>query len=57
MFQDGEMESFRQFFGFNEIGEVKSGSRDYHMDMRLFQLYLEEHGASHIFSQLFGIEK
>jgi len=55
--EEGELESFRLFDGFVEIGSVKGGSRDFHMDMAAFQTYLEDHGCQHIFPQLFGIEK
>jgi len=55
--QDGEIESLRLFRGFTEVGEVKGGSRDFHMDMTAFQNYLEEHACRHIFAQLFGIDK
>jgi len=54
---EGDIEDCRLFSGFVEIGEVKSGSRDCHMDMGQFQTYLQQHGCLHIFSQLFGIEK
>jgi len=55
--EDGAADDKRKFFGFSEIGEVKGASRDYHMDMGQFQIFLEQHSCAHIFAQLFGIEK
>jgi len=55
--EEGAVDDLRLFSGFSEIGEVKGASRDYHMDMGQFQLFLEQHSCAHIFPQLFGIEK
>jgi len=54
---DNEVSAHRIFNGFAEIGEVKSGNRDYHMDMAQFETFLVQHNCRHIFSELFGLEK
>ena len=46
IFQDEktqDIEDFRKFKGFQEIGEVKGNTRDFHMDMGAFQEYVSLH--------------
>ena len=46
IFQDEktqDIEEYRKFKGFQEIGEVKGNTRDFHMDMGAFQEYVSLH--------------
>ena len=51
------MENFRKFDKFEEIGFVKGDTRDYHMDMGEFFKYLQNHNCEYMFKELFGIDK
>eukprot|EP00088_Acartia_fossae_P057770 TRINITY_DN6742_c1_g1_i10.p1 TRINITY_DN6742_c1_g1~~TRINITY_DN6742_c1_g1_i10.p1 ORF type:complete len:289 (-),score=30.38 TRINITY_DN6742_c1_g1_i10:161-1027(-) len=51
----GDIDGQRKFDGFQEIGEVKGNTRDYHMDMGAFQVYLNNHGFGDLFGELFSI--
>jgi len=52
------IERFRRFTGFEEIGFVKnSDTRDYHMDMGEFSKYLEKNQSLYMFKALFGFDK
>jgi len=55
--QTDDVSSLSKFSGFQEIGEVKGNTRDYHMDLGAFQLYLTEHGFQSVFQELFSISK
>ena len=52
-----DLESWRKFKKFEEIGFVKAETRDYHMDMGEFFKYLQEYQCEYMFKELFGIEK
>jgi hypothetical protein len=53
-----DVSSMRKFVGFQEIGEVKGNTRDYHMDLGAFQSYLTQHGFQQsVFQELFSISK
>jgi len=49
------IDSHRKFDSFQEIGEVKGTTRDFHMDMGAFQVYLNEHGFEQLFGELFSL--
>jgi len=55
--QTDDVSSLSKFSGFQEIGEVKGNTRDYHMDLGAFQSYLTEHGFQSVFQELFSISK
>jgi hypothetical protein len=50
-----DIDGYRKFTSFQEIGEVKGNTRDFHMDMGAFQVYLNEHGFGQLFGELFSI--
>jgi len=55
--EDSNGEKCRRFEGFKEIAFTTHGSRSNHMDMGGFYTYLESHGSSYMFKELFGVEK
>ena len=52
-----DIDKFRKFDKFEEIGFVKGETRDYHMDMGEFFKYLQSHNCEYMFKELFGIDK
>lgn len=52
-----DIEKFRKFDKFEEIGFVKGEMRDYHMDMGEFKNYLQVHTCDYMFNELFGLDK
>lgn len=51
------LDKWKKFDKFEEIGFVKSETRDYHMDMGEFYKYLQSHDVDYMFKELFGIGK
>lgn len=54
---DEASKHIRTFQTFEELCFDAHGSRDYHMDMGKFNLFLKEHKLEHMFVILFGIKK
>ena len=52
-----DIETWRKFQKFEEIGFVKGETRDYHMDMGEFFKYLQANQCEYMFKELFGLEK
>lgn len=46
----------RVFDNFKELCFQPHGARNYHMDLGLFYNFLVEHGLSHMFKEIFGVE-
>ena len=52
-----EIQCWRRFEGFKEVGVLKDCIRGNHMDMGEFQKFLKEHRADWVFKELFGIDR
>jgi len=52
-----DLESFKKFDKFEEIGFVKVDSRDNRIDTREFFRYLQDKNCQHVYNELFGIDK
>lgn len=49
-----EHDEIQKFLHFSNIAEIKLSEQS---SMKTFLNYLEEHGSSHVFKELFGFEK
>ncbi len=53
-----DLDKLRRFPDFQEIGFVKTGeTRDYHMDMGEFFIFLKKYDSDYMFKEFFGIDK